>query len=400
MRIVQFMWKMSLADGGVVRAVLDLCPLLSAPETAGAGQDVELITCIDDDVPESWKRSAGAGGLPRVVKVDKSTSGTTMPSSALAKIEERVASADVVHLHGMWVRCNTQVAKICQRLNKPYVWSPHGMLDDWCMAQKSLKKRAFMMLVGKGLLERAAYVHCTAEAELEQARKWFPRGRGGVVALPFDVSPFDPGPGRALAEQAFAIDRSLGPVVLYLGRLHHKKGAHALIRAISEMKTGGRACQLLLAGSVGTGDEAYQRELDQLAQADGAKGRVRFLGLVGGEKKASLYQAADVFCLPSSQENFGYVVVEAMSAGIPVVTTKQVALWPAIEREHAGVICKDNAQSHVVEALERVLAMTPQERAEAGARGRAWAAREFDSSRIAQSFKRMYEEAAGKGSRT
>jgi len=383
MRIVHYLNSIDLRDGGVVRAVLDLCPGLAA-----AGHDVTLMTFNDRDVPEEWKR-AGAGSSPRCVRIPApSLPGGWLGAHAKSVVRDAVSRADVVHMHAMWIPSNEQVAAACRAAGVPYVWSPHGMLDDWCMAQKPAKKRVYHALLARRALEQAAFVHCTAEAELAQASKWFGRGRGMVVPLPFELSDYRNRPGPEPARAKFGLGPG-EPTIAYVSRLHPKKGVDVLLRAAAALRDSGRPVRLVIAGG---GDEPYVRSLHSLAAELSLGDRARFIGFVKGLDKVSLYQAADMFVLPSSQENFGYVVVEAMAAGTPVITTRGVALWPQLERERAAVLVEPSVQP-LVAAIASLLD-DPAAAREMGQRGREWCLKEMDPSRIIASFVDMYERAA------
>ncbi|MBK7403446.1 MAG: glycosyltransferase [Phycisphaerales bacterium] len=192
MNILHYKPTMRLEEGGVVRAVLDLCA-----EMARAGHDVTLATSDATDVPEAWKR--GETGCPLVVHVP----GRRVPvgPGGTGPLGEAIARADVVHLHAVWQPTNLQAARACRRMGKPYVVSIHGMLDEWTIAQKHLKKRVFLAMGGGAYLAHAAVVHATAEAELAQARRWLGGAPGEVVPLIVDLGSFRalPGPGPARA---------------------------------------------------------------------------------------------------------------------------------------------------------------------------------------------------------
>lgn len=385
MRIVHSMPTLRLADGGVVRAVMDLCGGLAAE-----GRDVTLITCDDTDAPASWK--SGGAGVPRVVRVPRpSLPGGFFSGAQMRGIEGHLRGASVLHLHAMWTTSNPQIAKAARRLGVPYVLSVHGMLDDWCMEQKRLKKAVYMALLARSMLNNASCIHCTAEFELAQARKHFDssRVRGEVIPLVFDLSGFLHPPGPELARQKFGLPDDGVPTLLFLSRIHVKKGVDVLLRAAAELVRRGVSFRLAIAG---TGEPAYEQEMRSLAASLGLQGdRARFLGLVTGDEKVSLYQAADVLLIPTSQENFGFVFVESLAAGTPLVTTKGVDTWPELEASGgATIIGRDPA------AWAGAVEMLVKDRAalrERGRRGREWALANLDAGRTLARFVAMYERA-------
>src|ERR1700733_10434032 len=144
LKIVHYLPAILLKDGGIVRAIIDWCEVLTK-----RGHRVILLTCDAADVPANWRE--GLAHKPAVVVLPDLTS-----HAADAALEEVIAAADALHLHGPWTRGNRQLSKLAGRLGVPCVVSIHGMLDDWSMHQKSLKKRVYMSLFGRRFLDGAA----------------------------------------------------------------------------------------------------------------------------------------------------------------------------------------------------------------------------------------------------
>lgn len=390
MRITHFLTRFNLADGGVVRAVLDMCALL-----ASRGHAVTVLTCDATDVPDAWK--TGGAGVPTVRLVDRPRlPGGMFARSQLRAIEPLLTQSEVVHLHACWTSANNQLGRMCRRIGTPYVLSVHGMLDDWCMGQKTTKKKLYLAVAGRRTLEEAALVHCTAGAELEQSRKWYPRGTGLVVPLIFDLEPYRNPPGPDLADGAFGpagtgdIDPDR-PVVLFLSRIHMKKGVDVLVRTAAELKRRGVVCRTLIAG---TGDAPYEREIRSLIAELGLGDDIRLLGLVTGATKVSLYERADVFALPTSQENFGFVFPESLACRTPVVTTRGVDIWPELGQS-GGAIIAERTPEAFADAIAGLLA-DPTRRDAMGEAGRAWVLEHLNPDAIAARFEEMYLRATRK----
>lgn len=386
MRVVHYLPRIRLAEGGVVRAVLDICAVLAA-----RGIDQVLATTDDTDAPQPWRDARP--GTPRIHLLPPPQPFTRrLARPARASIAPLIAQADVLHLHTPWEPANIQLARIARRAGRPYVISIHGMLDDWSMAQKALKKRLFLRLTGRALLERAHCVHCTAQAEMHQAQRWYPRGRSIVIPLILDLQPYRDLPGPELARQAFPVLQSPGPIVLYLGRVHPKKGLHVLLEALSLLRRTGSTARLVVAG---TGDKPYldriHSRIDQLNLRDA----VDFLGLVTGAQKVSLYQAADLFVLPTSQENFGFTLPEALVCGTPAITTRGVDIWPELEASGGALIVDLHPQA-IADAIASLLADEPR-RHTMGQRGRAWVLEQLNPDAIAEQFRSLYARAANAG---
>ena len=382
MKILHYLRRIRLEDGGVVRAVLNLSAGLAA-----RGHEVTLATIDDQDVERAYE---GVDVRPRVVRLEGSGGRFgLLGSGQLGAMRGLLREADVAHLHSMWTTSNVQVAGAARGTGTPYVYSVHGMLDDWSMAQRTLKKKIYLALAGRRALEGAAFVHCTAQAELDQARKWFPRGRGRVVPLICEIEPYRELPGPEAARAAFADMDWSKPTLLYLSRLHYKKGPDKLIRAVGRLRRDGRDVELLFAG---TGDPPeYEDELRRLSDAEGAG--AHFLGFVAGRDKISLLEAVDLVVIPTSQENFGFVFFEALAAGAALVTTKGTDTWPELV-ESGGTVLAEAEPESIARAVGGLLDDPDRIRA-MGEAGRRWAMANLEPDRVVEKFVGMYGDASG-----
>jgi glycosyltransferase involved in cell wall biosynthesis len=382
--VVHYLPQFRLEQGGVVRAVLDLCAALAA-----GGDRVTILTEDHADCPDSWKRESR--GVPEIVRLRGTRGGNPVLSPWSMPVVRRVVTeADVVHLHGMWTPANLQIASVAIDFRVPYVISAHGMLDDWSMNQKRPKKLFHWYTYSRNLLQNAMQVHCTARAELDQARRWFPRGSGTVVPLIFDLAPYRALPGPDVARRAFPGAWSDRPTILYLSRVNYKKGPDVLIEAASRMASRGIDFTLLIAGP---GDPPeYLDRMKSLAASRGIGDRTHFLGHVSGATKLSLYEASDVFALPTSQENFGFVFFEALACGTPVVTTPGVDVWRELKSSGGAEIVERDAEKFA-ESLSALLSAdraAPGSLRARGQSGRRWIFEHLEPSGIIGQFRKMY----------
>ncbi len=379
-KIVHYVAGMKLAAGGVVRAVLDM-----SEGVAARGHEVTLLTLDPGDVPQSWR--AGQTGLPRLAQIEHGGPLPRLNRSGLAQAQRQIKAADVVHLHGIWDPICLQLARLARRAQVPYVVSVHGMLDDWSMGQRTVKKKLYLALAGRRFLERAAAVHCTADAERAQSSKWYLRGRPVVIPYVTDLSPYLELPGPELARRSFpeVFGDDGRSVILFLSRIHPKKGLERLIRAAGELHRGGVEFAVAIAG---TGEPDYEQSLRRLADEVGVANRLHFLGLVVGEQKVSLYEAADVFVLPPSQENWGLVLTESLACGTPVVTTRGVDIWSELQSSGAAVIV-DPAPEAIAAAITGLLE-DPDRRRLMEQKGRAWVLEHLNVDRVTGQYERLY----------
>lgn len=372
--------------GGVVSTVLDLCG-----STAARGHRVVLVTCDAADVPSHWLD--GGDRMPEVVVVAPSrTSKRLLSRSALQKCNELAETIDLAHLHTPWELGNYQLGPLFRRHSVPYVVTVHGMLDHYVMAQKAMKKRVFLSLGGRRLFTQATTIHFTAQSEQEQASTYVSvADRAFVESCAIDLSLYRDLPGLEPAYRAFPeIDRDK-PKILFLSRVHPKKGLDLLLRAMKILRAASRSYQLLIAGP---GEDRYIAELKSLAEELGVADEVQFLGMVSGVEKTSLYQTADVFVLPTHQENFGLVLPEAMACGTPVITTRGTDIWRELESGGATIV--DESPSQIADAVVAVTA-DPERRRRLGEQGREFVYGWLDADRIAASYESMYFDAIRRG---
>ncbi|RNC80347.1 MAG: glycosyltransferase [Phycisphaera sp.] len=380
LKVTHFTGPIRLELGGVVRAVLDMTLAL-----AQAGHDVVIVTWDKTDVPEDWRN--GKLGVPRVVEIEPPGKLGKLSKRSEGLLKRAVGASDIVHMHTPWETANASVAKLCKGLGVPYVVSIHGMLDDWSMAQRTLKKRLYLALTARKFLQDAHAVHCTAQAELDQSQKWYPKGKGVVIPLLFDLEPYKQLPGPDIAREKFDIDPNK-PAVLFLSRIHVKKGVHHLIDAAKRLRDRGTDAQFLIAG---TGDSEYEQSLQAQIGTLKLGDSVRLLGMVKGEEKVSLFQAADIFALPTSQENFGFVLVEALASATPTITTKHVDIWPELESSGSSLIVEQTAEAFE-EAITELLADRSALKS-MGTKGRDWVLTALDPRVVLGGYESLYREA-------
>jgi len=239
---------------------------------------------------------------------------------------------EVVHFHGLWQPKFLRISARCRRLKIPYVVSPHGMLEPWAWRQKRWKKWPWYHLFERGHLSGASRLLTTSEAEARNLKKVLPSGN--CHALPLGLTT-EWGPDYAAARGTLGWSES-EVVLLFLSRLHPKKGLHLLLRALVGLEPSTvRNVRLVI---VGGGEDRYVRELKNFVQRESSRlPSVDWVGEIWGDGKSVYFQAADLFCLPSYSENFGFAILEALQVGTRVLTTDQTP-WDMVPSLEAGMI--------------------------------------------------------------
>lgn len=361
MRVLHLLNSLNRRAGGVAAFVVDV-----AAAVAATGAQVTVRTGDDADIPMAW-------GGTKTPAVQVSEAGE--PGSA--KLRAAIQEADVVHLHGPWARENAAAATVCRATGTPYVVSLHGMIDHWSMnntAVKSVKKRIYLAAGGRKMLNSAAFVHCTAHAEADAAAFYLPKANFFVIPCVVEA-----GELAAISREPLKAPRE--PLrILFLSRLHPKKRPDLLISAIANLPN----ARLVLAGP---GETAYVAKLTRLASELGVENRVDFPGMLRDHQRLAAYGDADCFALPTSQENFGIVLAEAMAAGLPTITTRGTAIWREIESAGAWIV--DQTPESLATAIQTIASDRPGA-AVRGLRGRAFVLEQFSAERLGPTYRDLY----------
>lgn len=393
MRITHYLHHVWLSDGGVCRAVLDLCTW-----QARAGADVTLATFDAKDTP--WK--AGAPATPRVITLPPhGRLRGVIGSLVTGPFEPILRQTDALHLHDIWDPVQIPMTRLARRLGKPYVQSPHGMLADYSLSCRKLKKGVYRSLAGQRLIDNAAFIVTTAQGELDQSAKQHPRTPGVAIPLVFDTDPYPQCPTPDLARANLKLPATDFPSVMYLSRLDFKKRPDHLLTAGRILRDRGLEFNLVFAGP---SDPAYDAKLKAYAAQLGIADITTFLGMVPAEWKPSLFNAMDLFVLPTSMENFGFVYFEALACATPVLTTKGTDTWRELEASGGGrivdLIRSDTALDEVgpgdVAQLADALADLIKDRARLkamGRSGREWVLKNMDPVIIAGRYLDLYQRA-------
>jgi glycosyltransferase involved in cell wall biosynthesis len=295
-----------------------------------------------------------------------------------ATLRQRLATADVVHIHGLYLHYHLLARRECRRAKVPYIVRPHGILEPYQRRYSRWKKWPYDLLFGKRYLRDAAACQFTHESERQRALDLVAPERSWVVGLGVDV----PDQREADAPPPWW---PAGDVIAYLGRLAPKKRAELLIQAMPAVLERVPTARLVLAGpSEGRALERLSAE----AQRAGVFDSVTFPGLITGTAKEYLLAHSRVFCLPSENENFGLALAEAMASGLPIVTTTGVALHDLVADYKAGQVLADATHVTLACALTALLG-DDELRADAAAASRA-AAKTLSWDAVAVRLEEMY----------
>lgn len=298
---------------------------------------------------------------------------------------------DLLHLHGLWMYPSIACMHWARSTSRPYIITPHGMLDSWALKNSQWKKTLSKMLYEDRNLRDASCLQAGSIAEYQAIREAglnnpiciLPNG----IHLPDQAAEIPSPPWTGLIA-----DKS--KTLLYLGRLHPKKGLNNLLYAwqIATQKTNRDDWNLVIAG---VGSLEYECELKNICSQLDLSSSVYFVGPQYHEAKLASYGAASAFILPSFSEGMPMVVLDAWSYGLPVLMTPQCNLSFAFDA-HAALQIEPEIES-IAQGLGLLFSMPDNERLALGARGRLLAKEHFCWDTIATQMQAVYTWMLDKG---
>lgn len=336
MRILHVIESLSPSRGGPPAVVVNL-----AGCQAKWGMDVSIATRAHPELAKWWVEWQQKVPCAEHIQIQ------AFPPRSLREIQRNTATADIVHVHGVWdslVYASLRTRSKCSRAR--LVLAPHGMLSKWSMEQKRWKKSIALALVWRKLLNGIDAFHVLNDAERTEICNQFPSAK--LFQLPNGVGTEScniPEP----TTQDIRLLPTGKPYILFLARLHHMKGVDRLLRAYAEGTRAGlwRDVDLIIAGPDFGELQRVRRYIDDTSLAQ----RVHYVGEVSGGKKWLLVKRAACLCQPSRYEGFSVTLIESLACGIPIVITPEANFREAEQRGAALVAEGDS------EELMRALAL-------------------------------------------
>ncbi|GAB6069237.1 glycosyltransferase [Thiomicrorhabdus hydrogeniphila] len=334
MKILRIVPSLDPKQGGVAEAVR-----LSAVTSYPADITIDVV-CFDEPTSD-WIINEKHF---KTFALGKGKTAYAFHFKYLTWLNQNVKKYDAVIIDGLWM-FHVWGGYICRMKNVPYFVYSHGMLDPYFNQDhlKYLKKLPFWFLIERNVLQLARSVIYTCEEEKILAQKSFPlfKAKSSIVSLGIKT----PSEKKEVLTNAFLevypqfINKKFG---LFLSRIHPKKGIDLLIKAIAELDD--ELPNEFMIAIAGTGDDAYIKTLQNLAEKLNIAKRFQWLGMITGNVKWGAFSSADFFILPSHQENFGIVVAEALAVGTPVLISDKVNIWREIQEMHTGLVKTDTLE--------------------------------------------------------
>lgn len=374
MKILHLISSLDAKSGGTSWACAKMCQAqadhgdlsISIAYTYGPGDDPEVVEWLS------------AGETPISLYPIGPTSAPLRRHSALKKtMQSLVSRHDVIHVHGLWEEIQWVGHRLASQLCKPVVLSPHGMLSPWSLGHSKLKKRVYWLCRWGRQIAKTTCIHTLTRSEASQLC-WVDGGAQRVEPLGIDFP-------QEVHSKSRVNDESIQ--LLFLSRLHPGKNLHFLLQVLAQIRD--KAWRLTVAGG---GAPDYIEKIVALIQQLQLGDRVELVGQVNATQREELLRRSHLMLLPSEHENFGIVVLEALSRQVEVLLSPEVGLAEDLQHsKHVQVQPIDR------EAWERCLRQKiDQFRLGLGVTGRDfehdWGGTRFDWRQIGKNWGSIYRE--------
>lgn len=312
----------------------------------------------------------------------------------LRELLSLAGSSDVLHSHSMWTASHWAAGWAARRGRRPLVIAPHGALDPWALANPRLRKRLAWTLFDKKAMAGAACLQALSLGEVDALKGLGLPAPVALIPNGIHLRDYDRLPPRRLFTDAFprARDRRL---LLFLSRLHLKKGLLHLVEAWAQVAKDYPDWLLVLAGPDANG---FRRQISRAVQDSGAASSLLFTGPLAGPLKLSALNAAAALVLPSFSEGFTLALLEALACRRPILVTPQCYFPEAIEAGAGLEIAAPTARATAI-GLRTMLSLSDRERRDMGRRGRALVERRYTWDLAAQKTVVLYHWLLGGGAK-
>jgi len=300
------------------------------------------------------------------------------------RLLDRKRAPDLVHIHGIFGHVLSVAAAQARRHSIPYLIEPYGGLDPNCLAMGSHRlKMIFARLILRKDLRYAAYVHAASQMEADYLCDWIPKERIRVIPHGVRIPAFDTGNASRNFLAAFPQLRGK-QVILFMSRITHKKRPEIIVRAMARLRSEYPNLVLLLAGN----DEGPLATVRAVAKEHGIEDSIVHAGFLQGDLKRGAFAVADLFALPSIDENFGIAPMEAMAHGVPVLVTPGVASHVYVDKSGGGLTVEGTAEGFA-EGIRKLLQA---DREAMGRRGREFLEKNLSWTSVARQIDDLYQE--------
>ena len=343
MKVLQVVASLAPEWGGPVKVVNELAGALeaigvSSEIISAQGRRVGNPETVTNDIPIHLFET---GPIARLW-----TAHTPGLKKTLAR---KIPDFDLVHIQELWHYPGYIASKIARSRNVPYIVTIHGELNEWNLQQKRLKKQIYMTAIQRGILQKSAALHAITPAESNRIRQLEIETPVAMIPNGIHTEEFENLPDRSQFVSRYPeLENRL--IVLFLGRIQQKKGLDILAQAFGNLVRTRHDVRLVVAGP---DEDNTLTEVKTILKSQGALEKAVFPGMLTGEQKLEALSAADIFALTSYSEGFSVALLEALSAGLPLVITDECN-FPEVGDSRAGFVVRPN-DSETASALMSLL---------------------------------------------
>ncbi|OYD99151.1 glycosyl transferase family 1 [Nostoc sp. 'Peltigera membranacea cyanobiont' 213] len=294
---------------------------------------------------------------------------------------QNAAKYDLLHVHAIFSYASTVAMAIARLQGIPYIVRPLGQLCEWSLQQSARKKQIYLNLIERANLNHSQALHLTSEQEQQEVSRLALSSPSFVLPHGLSIPSAIPN-ARSLLREHLKVPAD-EPIILFLSRLHPKKGLDYLIPALGKLTN--YRFTFVIAGS---GSKEYEAEIESLLISNGIRDRTHLTGFVAGETKNLFMQGSDLFVLTSYSENFGVAVLEALAVGVTVLVTPGVALAAVVQQNQLGYVPELDVLA-IAKAVDNYLS-NPQAGKDMGDRARQLVLDNYTWNRIAKNLMEIY----------
>ena len=286
-----------------------------------------------------------------------------------------VIKPDLVHVNCCWMPACALIQQMAQKRNIKVVLTPHGMLEPWIIKRHYwTRKLPALLLYQKAAIQNADCIQSTAESERDNLMKLGYNTNIKIVRLGIDADGIE-------LKKSWKKTRQ----ILFLSRVHVKKGINFLIEAASVLREELKGYKILVAGE---GDADYVAAMKQMIGERGLQDIIQLIGGVYGDEKWRLFQSSDFFVLPTHSENFGLAIAESLASGTPVITTVGTP-WNDLNETKSGAWIEIGTQP-LIDTFRKFLALSDEELERMGRNGRKLIEEKYSSRVMAKEMMEVY----------
>ena len=351
MKVLHVIPSVATVRGGPSQAVIEMVTALRSQ-----GIDAEIATTNDNgkgllDVPlyKLTDQLTEYGNIPirffpRFSPNINAVREFAFSRSLTTWLWQHIAEYDLVHVHAIFSYASTIAMAIARIRKVPYINRPLGQMCIWSFQQSKLRKQIYLNVIERSNLLHSQSLHFTAQQEQTEFNQLGLNIPSFILPHGVQIPTLIPDAQSQLRQILQLPDRF--PILLFMSRIHPKKGLEYLISALGKLKEYNFV--FIIAGS---GELDYVQQLQDLLVTQGIRDRTHLVGFVKGETKNLYLQGADLFTLTSHSENFGIAAIESLAAGTPVLITDGVAIAPMVQEQNIGYVTKLDVDA-IVTTLE------------------------------------------------